>query len=176
MTERRDLSDILSGRTDSLRDQWEQTEAATDFAPIPAGTYVARIISGELFTATTGTPGYKLCFKVIEGEHAGRLFWNDVWLTPPALPMAKRDLGKLGVTDLDQLGQPLPPGIRCKAKLTVRKDDDGSEYNRVRSFEVLGIDSDPTVDDDFAPDIEGVPDTGDEVEELERAGGAEDEA
>ncbi len=146
---RRKLSDILDGDTDSIREQWDKTEAADDFAPLPGGVYVARIVVGELTNAKTGTPGYKLEFKVLEGEHTGRHFWTDIWLTPAALPMAKRDLGKLGVTSLDQLEQPLPPGIRCKVRLVLRRDDDGTDYNRVRSFEVVGIDE-PELDA-FAP-------------------------
>ena len=63
--------------------------------------------------------------------------------------MAKRDLAKLGVTALEQLERPLPPGIRCRVKLTLRNDDDGSEYNRVKTFEVVGID--PPEVDPFAP-------------------------
>lgn len=148
---RRRLSDILNGGADSLRSQWTATAAAGDFKPLPAGTYSARIVSGELSKAKSGTPGYKLCFKVLEGEHAERLLWHDVWLTPPALPMAKRDLGKLGITDVEQLENPLPPGIRCAVKLTLRREDDGTEHNRVRSFEVIGIDADPTADAEFAP-------------------------
>lgn len=108
------LSDILrNGTAESLQKQWGETEAAGEFEPLPAGEYVARIIGGELESSrTNSTPGYKLTFCVLEGEHAGRKFWTDIWLTPAALPMAKRDLGKLGVTDLDQLEQPLPAGIR----------------------------------------------------------------
>ena len=108
------------------------------------------MVSGELFTArTNNTPGYKLAFRVLEGEHAGRQFWHDLWITPAALPMSKRDLFKLGVTSIDQLEQPLPAGIRCRVKLTLRRGDDGAEHNRVRSFEVIGVDS--VADDDFAP-------------------------
>jgi hypothetical protein len=149
---RRLLMDIINGGAESLRNQWEQTKAAEEFAPLPAGTYTARIVSGELFTSrTNATPGYKLCFKVLEGEHIGRQFWHDLWLTAPALPMTKRDLSKLGVMSVEQLDAPIPPGIRCKVKLALRRDDDGTEYNRVRSFEVLGIDADATADPDFAP-------------------------
>ena len=146
------LSDILNnGDGEQLRQAWNSTEAAEEFAPLPSGEYVARIIAGELITSrTNATPGYKLTFKVLEGEHAGRQFWHDIWLTPAALPMAKRDLGKLGVTSLDQVEQPLPPGIRCSVKLVLRRDDDGSEYNRVRRFDVLGIDEPES--DAFAPD------------------------
>jgi len=148
---RKSLSDILQqGDRESLSQAWGTTEAAEDFAPLPKGEYVARIESGELFTSEKkGTPGYKLCFRVLEGECAQRRFWHDVWLTPAALAMAKRDLAKLRVTSLEQLENPLPPGIRCRAKLTLRQDDDGNEYNRVKRFEVVGID--PPETDAFAP-------------------------
>jgi len=148
---RKSLSDILhQGDRESLSQAWGETEAAEDFVPLPSGEYDARIVSGGLFNSKTkGTPGYKLHFRVLEGAHEGRQFWNDVWLTPAALSMAKRDLGKLGVTSLDQLERPLPPGIRCRVKLVLRKDDDGTEHNRVRSFEVVGIDK--PEDDAFAP-------------------------
>jgi hypothetical protein len=145
------LSDILrNGSGDSLRRAWETTEAAGDFASLPAGHYVARITAGELFTAkTNGTAGYKLAFRVLEGDYVGRKCWYDIWLTEAALPMAKRDLAKLGVTDLEQLERPLPKGIRAKAHVTLRKADDGTEFNRVKSFEVIGID--PPDNDTFAP-------------------------
>ena len=148
---RKSLSDILrNGDRESLSQAWGETQAAEDFAALPAGEYVARIVGGELFTSKrNGTAGYKLAFRVLEGNHQGRQFWHDVWLTPAALPMAKRDLSKLGVTALEQLERPLPPGIRCKAKVTLRKDDDGTEYNRVKTFAVVGID--PPEQDAFAP-------------------------
>jgi len=146
------LSDILANRDgEQLRRAWKTTEAADDFAPLPRGEYVAHIIACELFNSRDkGTPGFKLTFKVIDGDHAGRQFWHDIWLTPAALPMAKRDLGKLGVTDLEQLERSLPSHMRCSVKLALRRDDDGTEYNRVRRFDVLGIDEPER--DAFAPD------------------------
>ena len=152
---RKSLSDILrQDDRQSLASAWAETEAAEEFAPLPSGEYVAHIVSGELFTSKEKkTPGYKLGFRVLDGEHAGRQFWDDIWLTPAAIPMAKRDLAKLGVKSLDQLENPLPPGMRCKVKLALRKDDDGTEYNRVRRFEVVGID--PVTDDAFAPGDDG---------------------
>jgi hypothetical protein len=39
--------------------------------------------------------------------------------------------------------------MRCKVKLALRTNDDGTEYNSVRSFEVIGID--PPEADAFAP-------------------------
>jgi hypothetical protein len=149
--ERKKLTDILrNGNGSDIRSLWDKTEAAGELTPLPAGEYTAHVVSGYLFTSKEkGTPGYKLGFRVLEGEHAGRMFWDDVWLTPAALPMAKRDLGKLGVTSLEQLERPLPPGIRARVKVALRKDDTGAEFNRVRSFDVVGIDT-PAADA-FAP-------------------------
>lgn len=149
---RKNLSDILAGSDrDSLATAWGETKAADDFGvPLPPGEYVAHVVAGDLSVSKTkGTPGYKLSFRVAEGEHQGRRFWHDVYLTPAALPMAKRDLGKLGVTSLGQLERPLPQGIRCKVKLVLHRDDSGAEFNKVRHFEVVGVDKPEA--DPFAP-------------------------
>jgi len=151
---RRRLSDILNGGADSLRDQWRTTEAAADYAPLPAGEYVAHVQSVELFNARTGTPGVKIAFRVIEGEHVGRGVWHDCWLTPAALPQTKRDCTKLGLDSIDKLeGASVEPGrIRCAVRVALRTTDDGATFNVVRRFDVLGIDEPPSVDDtDFAP-------------------------
>ena len=151
------LSDILrNGDADRLRQSWDATQAAGELEPLPPGEYTAHIIAGTLETGKTkGTPGYKLTFRVCEGEYTGRQFWHDVWLTEAALPMAKRDFAKLGVTSLDQLENPLPRGIRCRCKLVLRRGDDGAEFNQVRTFFVVGID--PPEADAFAPVDDGTP-------------------
>lgn len=151
MGQRQNLSDILPGsQKDSIAATWESTTAADDFVTLPKGTYVAHIIGGELFTSkSNSTPGFKLRFKVLEGEHEGRHFWHDVWLTAAAMPMAKRDLGKLGITNIEQLEQPLKGLIRVEAKVALRRDDDGNEFNRLQNFKVLGIDEPQR--DAFAP-------------------------
>jgi hypothetical protein len=145
--ERKSLIDILRGSSrDELQNAWDRTEAAGEMGPVPAGEYVARIIAGELMTSRRSeTPSYHLAFKVIEGDYVGRRFWHDLWLTPAALPMTKRDLAKLGVASLDQLEKPIPQGIRCKVKLALRRDDDGNEHNRVVRFDVVCVDA-PEVD------------------------------
>jgi hypothetical protein len=150
MTERRKLSDILQGSDrDKIAKAFASAKAAADFGPLPAGEYLADITDGAFATAKTGTPSYKLSFRVTEGDYAGRLFWHDVYLTEAALPMAKRDLGKLGVTSLDQLDRPLPAVFRCKARLSLRRDDNAGESNKVLRFEVIEIVK-PEVDA-FAP-------------------------
>lgn len=145
------LTDILNnGDGERIRKAWNETEAADEFGPLPPAEYTAHIIDGDLEQSRSkGTPGYKLTFKIIDGDYTGRQFWHDVWLTEAALPQAKRDLGKLGVADLSQLEQPLPRFIRVKAKVVLRRDDDGTEYNRVRRFDVIGLDE--PEQDEFAP-------------------------
>ena len=144
------LSDILNGGGGDFNDRWNNTEAAGDFGPVPRGEYVCHVTKGELESSRTNrTPGYKVEFTILDGEYKGRKLWLDCWLTGPALPMSKRDLGKLGIVSPAMMERPLPRGIRCKVTVVLRKDDDGIERNRVRSFEVVGIDT-PVVDE-FAP-------------------------
>ena len=145
------LSDILrNGDADRLQNAWNTTQAAGEFGLLPADEYVCHVERGELETSrSNGTPRYKLKFVVIDGEHKGRKVWHDCWLTEAAMPHTKRDLGKLGVTSLDQLERPLPPGIRCKVRVVIHKNDKGNEHNDVKSFEVVGIDTPKA--DPFAP-------------------------
>jgi Protein of unknown function (DUF669) len=150
MNQRKRLADILlNSEREKLERQWNSTKAADDLKLLPTGEYRCSIASGELFTAKTGTPGYKLKLVVLDGEHAERLIWHDLWLSDLALPMAKRDLGKLGITSLEQLERPLPDGIVVAAKVALRKNDDGTEYNRVNRLDVVGIE--PPEPEPFAP-------------------------
>ena len=65
--------------------------------PLPPGEYICHLTAADLFNAKTkGTPGVKLAFKVIQGEHAGRFVWHDCWFTGAAMPQTKRDMLKLG--------------------------------------------------------------------------------
>jgi hypothetical protein len=153
--ERKRLSDILNGDKETLNRAWAESKAAEEFGPLPKGEYIARIVDGTAATAKTGTLSYKLEFRVLEGEYTGRRFWHDVWITDRAMSMAKRDLLKLGVTSLDQLDGPPPQGIRCKVTLVLHRDDDGTEHNKVKRFDVLGIDA-PELDPFAPPDRQGV--------------------
>lgn len=146
------LTDILrqQGKLDDIQSAWGSTVAASDSDVLPVGEYIADLIKGDgIESRSKGTPGYRLTFEVVEGEHAGSRFWHEVWFTPNAMSRTKRDLAKLGVTELQQLEQPLPAVFRCKVKLVLRRDDDGNESNRVRRFEVIGIEK-PAADP-FAP-------------------------
>ena len=162
---RKKLTDILfENDKEKLTQAWESTEAAQEWGPLPRGEYIARITGGELATSRQNTPSYKLKFEIIAGDYEGQKIWHDVWLTPAALPMAKRDLGKLGIRSLEQLETPLPEGIRCKVHLVLRQDDNGEKYNRLRSFEVVGID--PPEPEPFAP-VDEEPDERPDVSDEE---------
>ena len=151
MKERKRLTDVMNGRDiDDLARQFDEAEAASDLATLPRGKYRCRLVDGEAVQSKSGTTGYQLTFAVVDGDHKGRRVWHTCWLTPAALPMTKRDLGKLGVTSLDMLDRPLPVGIVCDVKVVLRVDDDGVERNRVVSFDVVEMLADPTGDDDFA--------------------------
>jgi hypothetical protein len=142
MNERKKLTDILlNSDREKLGRAWSETKAAADLKPLPSGTYRCTVASGELFTSKSGTPGYKLKLVVVQGDFIDRVVWLDVWLSEPALPMAKRDLGKLGVTSPEQLEHPLPEGIVVDAKVAIRKNDDGTGHNRVVRFDVVAIES-----------------------------------
>jgi hypothetical protein len=147
---RKRLVDVLPSTTrDELARQFAEAEAAGDMLPLPRGTYRCRVTNGELVTSNGGTPGYTLTFTVDDGEHKGRKLWHTAWLTPAAMSMTKRDLSKLGVTSLDMLDRPLPPGIVCDVKVVVRVEDDGTERNRVVTFDAVEVLADPTADGDF---------------------------
>jgi len=144
------LSDILNGSGGNFDDEWNSTEAAAEFGPVPRNEYVCYATNGELESSRSkGTPGYKIEFTVIEGDFKGRKFWLDCWLTSAALPQSKRDLKKLGVNSPEQMERPLPRWLRCKVTVVLLKDDDRIERNKVRSFEVVGIDKPEA--DPFAP-------------------------
>ena len=89
---------------------------------------------------TNSTPSYQLTFKIVLGDFVGRYIWHNCWLTPAALPQTKRDLAKIGITEMAELEKPLPQFIRCNCKVALRKDDDGKERNRLVTFEFIGID------------------------------------
>ncbi|WP_417735862.1 DUF669 domain-containing protein [Rosistilla oblonga] len=146
------LSDILgNGNGGDYFDNWDTTEAAGDFTPIPAGKYQARWAKGELGENRNGTPEYLLEFSILDhAKYAGRKLWHPVYLTSASKPQAKRDFETLGIRDpKTQLEKPIPRGVRLELDVVVRKDDSGNTRNKVRSFKFIGID--PPKVDPFAP-------------------------
>lgn len=147
---RRKLSDILDGQQyEQLARQFAETEAALEYVPIPAGTYEADFTHGELCRSSAGTAGYRCTFEIATGEFRGRRVYHTFWLSEAALPYSKRDMKKLGIVDLRQCEQPVPPGIFCTLHVVERMEDDGTRRNDVRKIVEGGIRQDPTADEDF---------------------------
>lgn len=127
---------------DSLSALFDSTTAADELRPLPRGTYTCRAMNGGLTTANSGTRMYRVRFKVLEGEHAGRCLWKSWPLTPAALPYSKRELAKLGVISGDKLNAPLPPDeYVVRLGVVVRSGDDGVQRNEVRSIEFVRRDA-----------------------------------
>jgi len=153
------LSDLLTpsgdgdGLPPDLRELWQSTEAAPELRPLPAGTYEGQLERVELASSNRGTPCVRLTFRIEGGEHAGRRLRHDAWMTVRAMSLSKRDLQRLGITDLAQVGRPLPGVITCSLRVSVRRDDAGLQFNRIVNFEVLRVDPlPPPRSDPFAPE------------------------
>lgn len=154
MSTRKPLAGIVAGAgggEEDVLDLFDRTTAADDFGPVPKGTYVALAVSGQRTTARTGTAGYTVEFKMIEGEFSGRRVWRTWFFTPAAMQYTKRDLAKLGITSKEQLLAPFPANrMVVKLVVTVRKDDDGTEKNEVTDLKFLRT-HEPEADP-FAPE------------------------
>ena len=153
--------------TDVLReDEWSdlaqlyvETEAAPDLEPIPAGEYEVHLVGGKLIRSNEkGTRGFRLALEVVAGEYRGRRVWDTSWLTRDAMPTAQRKLAPLGIHSLDQLREPLPENLFCKVKVAVRREDDGSLWNRVLTISdvVRRPHYSRIVDEDFKEETERV--------------------
>lgn len=122
-----------------LQNVFDDTDAAPEYEPIPAGEYEAGLVSGAFMESKQGTPGYTITFEIRDGGQAGRRLTDTLWLTPAAIPFTKRDLSKIGITSFEQMKRPVPAGIVCRLRVALRRDDDGTEYNKVRSWEPVRL-------------------------------------
>ena len=95
-------------------------------------------VEGELRQAKTGTDGYQLKFRVLDGEHAGRHLWKTCYFTPDAMRYSKRDLAKFGLDTSAKLKAPFEGG-RHEVRLTVRETDDGTQRNEVKAIDFLRL-------------------------------------
>ncbi|QDV25333.1 DUF669 domain-containing protein [Aureliella helgolandensis] len=146
------LTNILQqiGSLGEIQAAWDSANSAGDFDVVPKAEYIADITQGEaIVSRSNSTPGYRLTFEIVEGPYTGYRLWLDCWLTSKAMHRSKRDLGKLGVTSLEQLERPLPAVYRCNVKVVLRRDDEGEERNRIQRFEVL--EAIPHMPDEFKP-------------------------
>tara|TARA_R110002073_G_scaffold72992_6_gene178572 strand:- start:6015 stop:6410 length:396 start_codon:yes stop_codon:yes gene_type:complete len=100
---------------------------------IPPGEYVCKTIKGEFFRSSRKqTPGYKITFIIVEGEHKSRLLWADVWLTPKCKGRARKAFDELGISGLED---------ELNKDKTYIVDVESDEYNGVVRAKVVNFES-----------------------------------
>ena len=79
-----------------------------NFDPIPSGDYRAQVDKVESKNDKNGNEYFNVKFKVIGGEFAGKVIWDNVFFTEKSLPRLKliasrlldiKPLGKINITE-----------------------------------------------------------------------------
>jgi len=122
----------------------QNVEPAEAFTALPAGLYHAQIVESDLKQTKTGSGHYlQLTWKVLDGQHTGRLIFDRLNIAnqnETAQKIGQQQLsalchavGILQVADSSQLhNKP------CRIKVTVRKDDQYGDSNEVKGYEAAG--------------------------------------
>lgn len=109
----------------------QEVEPQSSYDPVPAGTYTAEITESEIKPTKNNNGEYlQLTFKIIDGDHSGRLIWdrlNLVNTNETAVEIARANLsaichsvGELNLQDTEQLhNKPL----RIKVKVRPATDN-----------------------------------------------------
>jgi hypothetical protein len=121
---------------------FDAAQPAPEFAPLPPGVYVARVVRGEVCQTKAGTDAYRIRFEVIEGPHAGRTVIRTWTFSERALPYTKRDLGLFGLTTTAQLLAPFPPvgkEFRVRLVVVLQRDNSGVERNDVKKLDLIRV-------------------------------------
>ena len=102
----------------------DNNETQTDNTPVPAGEYLSHIIKTEIKETKAGT-GHRLnlTFKILDGDHEGRVFWQGLNISNPsavAQEISRKELNSIckacgleDVEDSDELLQ-IPLIVRLK--------------------------------------------------------------
>jgi hypothetical protein len=123
----------------------DQYEPLGSFEPIPAGDYVASIVSSEFKLTKDGTGRYlELKFEVLDGEYKGRNLWARLNLenkNPKAVEIAQRELGticraanRMHISDSTELH-----GVPMVVKVAVSPGTGGyGPSNDIKGYEATG--------------------------------------
>ena len=130
-----------------LNIQFDQNEIAEaqkggDFAPIPAGTYIAQINRSEIKQTKAGTGSYlSLGFQIIDGEYANRVIFQNITLANPnqvAAQIGREQLAQLsGACGIYQLGDSQElHGIPMQIRVGIEVDKTGQyePSNNIKKF------------------------------------------
>lgn len=145
---RKNLVSLLGdSKASEVMKLFDQAQAAGEARSIPEGAYRLRVDKVDFHAAKNGTASVRLSLVVDEGELKGSRIWHQLWLTQAAMEYTKRDLAKLGITNLNDLS--IHPGTVIAASVKTEADDNGGERSRVQSFDVVGRIADPSEDPEF---------------------------
>jgi len=123
----------------------DQYEPLGSFEPIPAGDYIASILSSEFKLTKDGTGRYlELKFEVLDGDYKGRNLWARLNLenkNPKAVEIAQRELGticravnRIHISDSAELH-----GIPMMVKVAVSPGSGGyGPSNDIKGYEATG--------------------------------------
>ena len=124
-------------------DAFDSTEAAPEFAPLPAGTYAARVVRGEhCQTKTKGEDAYRMRFEVTEGTHVGKTVIRTWTFGAKARPYTKRDLAPFGLTTRAKLLSPFPEAGReyfVRLVVALQRGNDGIDRNDIKRIDLLRV-------------------------------------
>lgn len=137
----------------------QQVSPESEFSPLPAGIYIAQITDSEIKPTKTGSGHYlQLTWKVLDGQHAGRLVFDRLNIAneneraqkigQQQLSQLCHAVGVLQLQDSQQLHQ-----RPCRIKLVVKNDPQYGDSNEVKGYEAAapGAGMTPPAAPAFAP-------------------------
>ncbi len=115
----------------------------SEFSPIPAGVYAAQVVESDVKPTKTGSGHYlQLTWKILDGQHAGRLVFDRLNIAnqnETAQKIGQQQLSQLchavGVLQLQDSQQ--LHARPCRIKVVVRKDDQYGDGNEVKGYEAV---------------------------------------
>ncbi len=118
-------------------------EPDAGFSLIPAGVYTAQATDSKVYPTKSGTGTIlELAFKILEGQHAGRLVWARINIqnaNPVSEQIGQKQLSGLchavGVLQLQDSSQLHNKPLRIRVK--VAKSEGYEDKNEVNGFEAL---------------------------------------
>lgn len=128
---------------DQAFDVNELPQSESNYEPLPAGWYQAKINGAEIKTTKNGTGQYiAVRYDITGPSHQGRVVYGNLNIknaNPKAEEIGRQQLGELmrsiglaRVTDTDQL-----IGGDLQIKLAVKKDEEYGDKNEIKGFKSI---------------------------------------
>lgn len=112
------------------------------FEPIPVGDYTAYLYDAQAKTFNTGSQGYRLTFKIADGQYQGRQVFDNLVLVETAkwkiAQFWKAMTNEMGEVEVDTDKIPEFIGRKIGLKIGVENDNQGNPRNVVKSMYYVG--------------------------------------